>query len=268
MASENKIPKISVVMAIYNSERYLSDAIKSILSQTFSDFEFIIVNDGSTDNSLKIIESFSDPRIKIINQENQGLAKSLNNGLRQARGEFIARMDADDISFPERFEKQIKFFENNPEYDFCGTSAIFINEIRQKIGERIVLDDWQKIKKTILWKNPFIHPSMMFRRTLLDKAGFYYEHPRHSKFDYYPEDYELWLRAIGRGMKCANLIEPLIYYRINPKGLTYGKTRTSLLKNNFQIQWKAIAEYGFPKWQIIYLAKTLTSLILNFVFSF
>ena len=115
-------------MSVYNGEKYLREAIDSILNQTFKDFEFIIVNDGSTDNSLKIIKSYNDPRITIINQKNTGLAKALNEGIKIAKGKFIARMDADDISEPERFKKEYKFMHVHDECVALGTNAIIIDE--------------------------------------------------------------------------------------------------------------------------------------------
>ena len=114
-----KNPLVSILMPVYNSEKYLREAIKSILNQTFTNFELIIINDGSTDNSLKIIKSFKDNRIKIIkNKGNLGLIKTLNKGIDLAQGKYIARMDADDIAMPKRLEKQIAFFNENPDYGF------------------------------------------------------------------------------------------------------------------------------------------------------
>ncbi len=123
-----KSPIISVVMSVYNGDKYLREEIESILNQTFKDFEFIIVNDGSTDKSLEIIKSYNDPRIVIIDQENTGLAKALNNGINIAKGRYIARMDQDDISNPERFEKQIEFLENLSEYVAIGSWSNHISE--------------------------------------------------------------------------------------------------------------------------------------------
>ena len=116
-------PHVSVVMAVYNAQKYVSDAIESILCQTYNDFEFIIIEDGSSDESLKIIQSYSDPRIKVIrNKENLKLIKSLNLGLQKACGRYIVRMDADDVSRPDRIEKQVNYMESHPDCVLCGTS--------------------------------------------------------------------------------------------------------------------------------------------------
>ncbi len=134
--SEN--PKVSVIMSVYNGDKYLREAIESILNQTFTDFEFIIVNDGSTDNSLEIIESYDDERIKTINnKKNIGLTKSLNKALKFAKGKYIARQDADDVSLPNRFEKQVEYLDSHPEVALVGTSVYLIDENGKIIGKRI-----------------------------------------------------------------------------------------------------------------------------------
>ncbi|HAS7841575.1 TPA: glycosyltransferase family 2 protein, partial [Vibrio cholerae] len=128
-------PKISVVMSVYNGEKYLGEAIDSILKQTFSDFEFIIINDGSTDKTLEIIKSYmkKDDRIVLVSRENKGLIVSLNEGLDLAKGQYIARMDADDISIKSRFEKQIEFLDSNPDIGVCGTWVeVFGENIKSK----------------------------------------------------------------------------------------------------------------------------------------
>jgi glycosyltransferase involved in cell wall biosynthesis len=180
-------PEISVIMSVYNGEKYLRDAIESILNQTFTDFEFIIVNDGSTDTSFEIIKSYNDERIKIINNEkNIGLTKSLNKALKVARGEYIARQDADDISLPNRFEEQLKYLEKHPEVALLGTSVSHIEENGKITGKNILLanpsiDDFLK-------DNLFKHGSTMFKKEIVNKLGGY------NDLFKYAQDYELWLR--------------------------------------------------------------------------
>ncbi len=122
--------KLSVIMPVYNGQDFVSKAIESILGQTFSDFEFIIINDGSTDRTLKILESYQkkDKRIVLLNQENKGIAKSLNRGIAKAKGDYIARQDADDISFPDRLRNQVEFLDNNKDVGFLGCSCEMIDE--------------------------------------------------------------------------------------------------------------------------------------------
>ena len=124
-----KNPKVAVLMSVYNGEKYLREAINSILSQTFNDFEFLIINDGSTDGTADILKSYTDSRIKIINNEkNIGLTKSLNKGLKIAKGEYIARQDADDISMPERLKEEVAFLEIHKDYAVVGTFVKILNE--------------------------------------------------------------------------------------------------------------------------------------------
>jgi glycosyltransferase involved in cell wall biosynthesis len=200
-----KKPKISVIMSIYNGEKYLREAIESILNQTFTDFEFIIVNDGSTDNSLEIIQSYDDKRIKIINNEkNIGLTKSLNKAIKQARGEYIARQDADDISLPNRFEEQLKYFEEHPEVALLGTSVYLIDENGKILGKHIVLA--KPGIKDLFNGNQFNHGSVMFKKDVADDSGGYNELFR------YVQDYELWLR-IAKYYEVRNLTQILYKLR-------------------------------------------------------
>ena len=183
----SKNPKISVILSVYNGEKYLREAIESVLNQTFTDFEFIIVNDGSTDNSLEIIQSYDDERIKIINNEkNIGLTKSLNKALKQAKGEYIARQDADDVSLPNRFEEQVRYFEGHPEVVLLGTSVYLIDENEKIVGKRIVLA--KPSIKDLFKENHFNHGSVMFKKEIVNQLGGYNELIRYS------QDYELWLR--------------------------------------------------------------------------
>ena len=201
-------PKISVIMSVYNGEKYLREAIGSILAQTFTDFEFIIVDDGSTDNSLEIIQSYNDKRIRIINNEkNIGLTKSLNKALKAARGEYIARQDADDISLPSRFEEQMRYFEEHPEVALLGTSVYIIDENGKIIGKHIILA--KPTAKDFFKCNPFDHGTVMFKKDIVNMIGFYNELIRYS------QDYELWLR-IAKYYEVRSL--PQILYKLRSHG--------------------------------------------------
>ena len=202
-----KNPKVTVLMSVYNGEKYLQEAIDSILRQTFKDFEFLIINDGSTDKTGEILESYNNPRIKIINNEkNIGLTKSLNKGLRLARGEYIARQDADDISMPERLEKEVEFLEMHQDYAVVGTFAKIINENSEILYflERPVED--LKIREIFKKDNCIIHGSSMIRRACLSDTGFYNELIIRS------QDYELWLR-LSKKYRLANIPKYLYIWR-------------------------------------------------------
>jgi len=211
MGSNNNLPKISVVMSVYNAERYLREAIESILNQTFTDFEFIIINDGSTDNSLEIIRSYNDERIKIINQSNMGLAKALNNGIKIAKGKYIARMDADDISMPERLEIQYDFMENHPECVAVGSNAEIIDIDGNYVFTSNQAIEWERIKAQLL-QTPFFHSSTMYRKSAFEKVGGY-------PGIYRIED-TVFFNKLAKIGELRNLSNILIKYRLCPTAVT------------------------------------------------
>ena len=203
------MPKISVLMCVYNDEDWLKNSIDSIVNQTFTDFEFVIVNDGSTDNSLEIINSYDDERIiKINNIKKLGLTKSLNIGLNHANGEYIARMDSDDISKTDRFEKQIAFLEKNKTIDAVGGQKINIDRNKKvlKSNYRYPLID-ELIKWQLYFEVPFCHPTIMIRKNIFKKIGTYNENYM------YAQDYELWKRMAINNCTLANLDDEILYYR-------------------------------------------------------
>jgi glycosyltransferase involved in cell wall biosynthesis len=220
---------VSVLMPVYNGEKYLREAIKSILNQTFTNFEFIIINDGSTDNSLYIIKSFKDNRIKIIeNKENLGLIKTLNKGINLAQGKYIARMDADDIALPKRLEKQIEFLEKNPKYSFVGTRAKYIynNSNTATINEPFIKFEEEEILFWSFFYCPFVHPSILIHKNILEK--YYYNNDYKAA-----EDYHLWVTLLLNNNKGTNINEVLMLHRMHNKkiGVTQKQAQlNSLLK--------------------------------------
>ncbi|MBD2526706.1 glycosyltransferase [Nostoc sp. FACHB-133] len=209
------MPKVTVLMPVYNGEIYLREAIDSILSQTFQDFEFLIINDGSTDSTREIVCSYEDPRIRLIdNDYNLGLTQSLNKGLKLAEGEFIARQDADDISEPERLVKQVDFLETHPEVALVGTWYKQIDTQGNLICECQLPYDCTQIRWGLLFYSPFIHSAVMLQKSaVLEQIGFYNEVAIHA------EDYELWCRIALR-LKIANLSDYLIKWRVHPSSVT------------------------------------------------
>ncbi|KHD38315.1 glycosyl transferase [Clostridium acetobutylicum] len=214
-------PKVSIVMPVYNSERYLAEAIESILDQTYNDFEFIIVDDGSTDESYNIISSYAnkDNRIIVISREHRGLVDSLNEGINIARGKYIARMDADDISINNRIEKQFEFLELNKDVDILGTRIEAFGDIDEK--QKTIYNsafsikfDSQNIEQVFLTSCAIPHPSVMFKKDSIVKLRGY-----RKEYDT-AEDYDLWLRAIRNGYKIVRMDECLIKYRVHNKSKT------------------------------------------------
>jgi len=191
----DKAPLISVIMAVYNEEKYLRESVQSILGQTFPNFEFIIINDGSTDRSAEIIDRFAktDKRIRIVHQDNKGLASSLNVGLQMVRGRFIARMDADDISLPKRLEVQSNVMMNDTRIGVCHSLFCLIDSegeaipFRKRAGSRF---SSLQTRWTLIWRNCISHPTVMIRRELLKKYNLSYNAYAIC------QDYELWCRLI------------------------------------------------------------------------
>lgn len=188
-----KRPEISIIMPIFNGEKYVSKAIDSILSQTFKDFEFIIINDASNDKTTEIINSYNDNRIIIVNnKENLGVTKSLNKALNISKGKYIARQDADDISDTGRLSEQYLFLEKNTNIAMAGTFAYIINDTGKIIQSITKPISSNNIRNKLKEDNCFIHGSVMIRRNILEEIGVYNESYFRS------QDYELWLRMIKK----------------------------------------------------------------------
>lgn len=197
---------VTVIMPVYNGEAYVREAIDSILGQTFGDFELLAIDDGSGDRSAEIIGSYTDPRIRLVrNEVNLGVVQTLNRGLDLARGTFIARMDCDDRSLPERFARQIAFLSTHPEVGVCGTWM-------ESIGDRTGYvwrypTDPERIRCSLVFESVLAHPSVMMRRELIERLGL-----RYSLAYKHAEDYGLWVDA-AEHFALANLPEVLVQYR-------------------------------------------------------
>ena len=203
------LPRITVLMPVYNGEPYLHEAIDSILQQSFADFEFLIIDDGSTDRSAAIVESYDDPRIRLVsNERNLGLVLTLNRGLELCRGEYIARMDSDDIALPSRLRKQLDFLDKNPEIGLCGTWSRRFHGGHHHLFTPPTEDT--AIRFQLIFDNVFYHNTIMMRRQFLHEYGLTYD----ASFQH-AEDYEFWVRC-SKYTKVANLPEILVLYRFHP----------------------------------------------------
>lgn len=208
-------PQVSVVMAVFNGEKYLREAISSVLSQTFRNFELVIVDDGSTDRSAEIVRSYRDPRIRLLeNGRNLGLSRSLNLGIAHARGRYIARLDADDIAEPERLEEQVRFLQRNPDVVVVGCQYRFIDERGHTLGRRWVPCTDLEIRWMLEFCTPFAHSAVMMRRRALEEEPGPYDESLT-----YAMDYDLWTRLAGRG-RLANLEDVLLRWRMSPGSMT------------------------------------------------
>lgn len=221
---------VSVIMPAYNAAEHIREAIDSILGQIFSDFEFLIIDDGSTDNTVDIIEEYNDPRIKLIrNEDNKGLVYTLNKGLEIAQGRYIARMDADDISRTERFEKQVIFLDENPEISILSVAFEFLGT---PYHIHFPTDN-EGIKVKLLENTALLHPGAMFRKEAVIKNNLRYNE------DYkYAEDYHLWAIAAQQGIKMANLDEVLVEYRQHENQVSMSRLKEQeAVKERIQLEY-------------------------------
>lgn len=248
-------PIISVIMPVYNQRpSYLSIAIESILNQTLADFEFLIVDDCSTEKDcVDLLKKYQiqDSRIRIIrNTQNCGVAKSLNNGIAHSSAPIIARMDSDDIALPMRLEKQYFFLKENESVDLLGCWAHIIDEHGHITGIHKSPVTENEIRSSALVTNPIMHPTWMFRKSLVDTEGGYSESSPST------EDYEFILRIANR-KNIRNLPEILFHYRFNPNGVSYSKNKYQELES-LKLRFKAIQKTWFPFW---YAYKIIPSLL-------
>lgn len=212
------MPKISVVMPVYNGEKYLRESIDSILDQTLDDFEFIIIDDGSTDSTESIIKSYQDSRIRYIKNEiNLGVARTLNRGLDAAKGEYIARMDADDIAVPDRFEKQVAFMDKHKNIAICSGIMEYFGEI--EMPECYTVFGVENMRINMLFDSCLYHPAVMMRRSIIETEHYRYD----NAFDKV-EDYELWTRLMLKH-DIDNIPSLLLRYRIHKNQVTKNYTK-------------------------------------------
>lgn len=233
------IPKISVVMPAYNAEKYIGEAIESILHQTFSDFECIIIDDGSTDRTWETIQEYTQKDERIVgvkNGKNIQISATLNKGVGMAKWEYIARMDADDISMPERFAKQVAFLDANPDVGIVWWSMQLFNEKGVIWTRQYYLTDLE-IRKHLFFFSPFCHPSIMMRAELVRMVWWY------GLDMVYAEDYDLYFK-LGTKTQFANLSETVLQYRVSGAWITVSRLR-EMEKKTMLVRKKAVEEYWY-----------------------
>jgi glycosyltransferase involved in cell wall biosynthesis len=217
-------------MGVYNAEDYLREAVQSVLGQTFTDFEFIIIDDGSNDKSLDILKSYTDNRIILKTRKNRGLAPTLNEAISMAKGEYIARQDADDISHVKRLERQVAFLDAHRDIDLLGTNYVTINENGASVSTTNIFTKSADIRLAMISTNQFGHGTIVMRKTLLNSVGTYDEG---KKFKYV-EDFDLWTR-MSRAGEVANLKEPLYSWRLSVNQIST-KKRTEQDAEAFELR--------------------------------
>ena len=231
------MPLITLVTSVYNGETYLKECVDSILNQTFQDFEYIILNNGSTDGTARILAQYNDPRFRIIRQENLGIARSLNKGIRMANSELIARLDADDFSNPNRLEKQINFMNQHPEIVLCGS------QFKVLLGKDYI-DYPTHALKSMSCFNPFAHSTVVFRKAAFIKSGGYRE-----KFKF-GQDYDLWSRLLDFG-EAFILKDELSTIRLSEQS-TSSINSKELRIESLLIRWSAFRKFGGNHGETLY----------------
>tara|TARA_Y100001970_G_C14178773_1_gene828610 strand:- start:919 stop:1731 length:813 start_codon:yes stop_codon:yes gene_type:complete len=253
-------PKISVIMSVYNGKRYLKESIDSILNQSFTSFEFIIIDDLSHDNSKLIIEEYAKKDSRIIflkNKKNRGLTYNLNQAISISRGELIARMDCDDVSMLNRFSKQVDFLNKNKSISIVGSYSINIDKHGNEISKRIVPSSNFEILKVLPMLNPISHPTVMFRKDDIVAIGCYNTKYRTS------QDYFLWFQAASNSLLMFNMPEFLLYYRMDDEYIS--KKSFKYRMNEFLIKIKGYQLIKLPFYKYYLL---LVPLVLGFLPSF
>ena len=259
------IPAVSVILPVYNCEKYIAKAIESVLHQSFNDFELIIINDGSSDNTESIILSFSDLRIVYLkNESNSGLIFTLNKAIEIAGGKCIARMDADDICLPTRLEKQKKYLDEHLETAMVATTIGFIDENENNKGiwplDRKIISH-NAIRNKMPFENCIAHPSIMIRAAVLKEL-------KYDQRQINIEDYDLWLRLLSRGHIISKIDEPLLSYRIHNESVTnlYLKKKNFFFKH-FKMKRiflaKEISAGRINGFNLIVIASMLVDLIMG-----
>jgi glycosyltransferase involved in cell wall biosynthesis len=230
-------PLVSVVMSVYNGEKYVEDAIKSILNQTYKNWELIIIDDGSSDSTKQVINRFKDDRIKYLYHQNMGLTKSLNRGIEKSVGKYIARIDADDRALPSRLEKQVVFLESNQEYVLVSSFCYSIDmSCMRVLVTKPPINDRDCRKKLKSGSSTFMHSSVMFRRKIAQEIVKYDEKFKQA------QDYRLWISLASRG-KIASLAEPLcLALRNDPSSITSKRSPLNHFFLVLSLSWLAFRE--------------------------
>ena len=235
-------PRVSVLMPVYNAARFVERAVQSILEQTFGDFELLLLDDGSSDGTREIVSRYREPRIRVLgSRENRGIGPTLNHGITESTGEYVARMDADDVSYPDRLECQVAFLDGHPHVGLCGGRAVTFGEDREIDFSRrgaALPETAEEIRIGLLFGPGMIHPTVMFRRQLFQDKNLWYKPLP------YAQDYELWSRAFFE-IEPANLSSTVLSYRVHASNAGSRVTDTQeLVKNEI---WKPLLDrLGVP----------------------
>ena len=244
-------PRVSVLMAVYNGQDYLRQALDSVLSQTFAAWELIVVDDGSADATPAILADYAErePRLRVVAQANSGQTRALNVGLGLARGEYIARLDADDVMRPQRLARQVVYMDAHPEVVLLGTAAELIDERGQPFCTYTLPTGDTRLRHLLIQDNPFVHPSVIMQSSAIGVVRGYNERVQIC------QDYDLWIRLAQVG-RLQNLLEPLTELRIHRQKVTWTRKREESAET-LAIRWGAVRRGWYSPLELRHLLKPL-----------
>jgi glycosyltransferase involved in cell wall biosynthesis len=242
-------PAVSVLMGVWNGAPRVREAVDSVLQQTMADLELIVIDDGSADTTPAILRSFSDPRLRVERRARGGLTRALKAALELARAPLVARLDADDVAQPERFERQRAFLDAHPDIGLLGTGAREVDAAGRELAVVRPPTDDAAIRCALIRRNPFVHSSVMMRRATVEQAGGY-----DPAFPV-AQDYDLWMR-MSRVTRMANLPQPLVVRRILPGRITATR-ETERLRAEARVRWRAVHAGTYPAWYALFALRPL-----------
>jgi len=240
-------PAVSVLMGVWNGAPHVREAVLSILSQTVTDLELVVVDDDSSDGTPEILESFHDPRLQVLRRARGGLTSALNAAFRLSRAPLVARLDADDLALPDRLERQLAFLSTHPAVGLLGTAAREVDASGLDVAIVRPPADDAGIRRALIRRNPFVHSSVVMRRAAMERAGGYDEA--------FPvaQDYDLWMR-MSRVTRMANLPEPLVVRRLGPGRVSEARD-TERLRAEAAVRWRAVRSGVYPPWCALFVLR-------------
>jgi glycosyltransferase involved in cell wall biosynthesis len=247
-------PAVSVLMSVRDGAPWVTDAAESVLHQTITDLELIVIDDGSTDATASLLRTIEDPRLRVERQPPRGLTPSLNRALGLARAPLVARLDADDVALPERLACQRAFLDARPDVGLLGTGAREVDASGREIGIVRPPEDDAAIRRAMIRRNPFVHSSVMMRRSALEKVGGYDESLSVA------QDYDLWMR-MSRITRLANLTAPLVVRRLLP-GRVSAARDDERLAAEARVRWRAVQSGAYPWWCLVFTIRPILALAL------
>jgi len=247
-------PRVSVLMAVRDGAPWVKDAVASVLTQTLTDLELIVVDDGSADATPHILAGVRDPRIRVERRSRGGLTPALNHALGLARAPLVARLDADDVALPERLARQVAFLDTNPEVGVLGSAAREVNGDGREVRVVRPPEDDAALRHALIRRNPMVHSTVTMRRAAIERVGGY------DPLFAVAQDYDLWMRLAGV-TRLANLREPLVVRRLLPRRVSVARD-ADRLRAEARARWRAVRTGAYPAWCLAFAVRPLLALAL------